>query len=201
MALNPSRWISTKFPETLLWQPLDEPVLQLLPVLGHTALDPSQLDWEWDRGGRRVTCSSSHLIRPWSEGSPPSFCVVPLVTFLLPCFCAPPSSASARAVCGAANPAVSSQGDLVNAPYDLPVRMKTKLNRRRSRPLDFLRLTCRPLVSLWPKAPSVTLTESLPSLLRAAQLRERSIPPPVYSHRYRLPIRPRSQPLCLLHCP
>ena len=129
IALNPSRWISTKFPETFLWQPLDDPILRLLPVLGHTARDPSQLNWEWDRRGRRVTGSSSP--RPWSKGSPPSFCVVPLVTFLLPSFCAPPSSASARGVCGAGNQALSSQGDYLNAPYDMPVGMKTNLNRCR----------------------------------------------------------------------
>ena len=154
-------------------------------MLGHTARDPSQLDWEWDRRGRPVTGSSSCLTRPWSEGSPPSVCVVPLVTFLLPSFCALPSSASVRGVSGAGNPAVSSQGDLVNAPHDLPVGMRTKLNRRRSRPLDSPRLTFRPLVSLWLKALVVTLIEPLPSLLPAAHLRQRSIPPPVYSLRSR----------------
>ena len=117
------------------------------------------------------------------------------MTFLLPSFCAPPSSPSARGVCGAGNPAVSSHGDLVNAPHDLPVGMRTNLYRRRSRPLDSPSLTCRPLLSLWPKAPAVTLIESLSSLLRAAHLRQRSIPPPVYFRHYRLPIRPSSQPL------
>ena len=164
-------------------------------MLGHTAQDPSQLDWEWDRRGRPVTGSSSRSTGPWSEGSPPSICVVPLATFLLPSFCALSSSASVRGVCGAGNPAVSSQGDLVNAPYDVPVGMWTDLTPRRSRPLDSPRLTCRPLASFWLKAPVVTLMESLPSLLPAAHRRQRSIPLPAYSLRYRLPICPRSQPL------
>ena len=178
----------------LLWQPLDEPVLGLLLVLGHATRDPSQLDWEWDRRGHLVTGSSSRLTLPWSEGSPPSVCIVPLVTFfpLFVLFCpqhlSKVSVAQATRVCllkeisymrhtvclwdedGPESPSFSSSrlpsSDLSTAGISLAKSTGSDIDR-------------------------ISAFSSLPTV----HLRQRSIPPPVYSLRNHLPIRPRSQPL------